>query len=255
MDRNIVQLARRHCVTSRPPRGGRGSQLGFFRPILVKLTVAPREGGVDRNPCPVRGSRGVPSRPPRGGRGSQHPLPLEVPYPMPCRPPRGGRGSQRDCPDCQDGQGWSPPARGAWIATFVGSYMGRQGIVAPREGGVDRNYGTVPHAAVQQSRPPRGGRGSQRVASRPASGLRGRPPRGGRGSQRQEPGFREARRLSPPARGAWIATLHSGRAHKSVFVAPREGGVDRNNHLRASERPRRRRPPRGGRGSQRSARA
>ena len=64
----------------------------------------------------------------------------------------------------------SPPARGAWIATSVGGApTADYGVVASREGGVDRNTRVLRRRSRhsrQDGRLPRGGRGSQPVLCR-----------------------------------------------------------------------------------------
>ena len=197
----------------RPPRGGRGSQLLRRAHEQHAARVAPREGGVDRN----------------RGRSSGTPLPKPSP------PARGAWIATRTPPRTSPATPGSPPARGAWIATG-GRHSHRQGpLVAPREGGVDRNSrrafssahrrcsrpprggrGSQPHPAALDgvlagSRPPRGGRGSQLFGGKALRATKdGRPPRGGRGSQpHAEPAAQGVHRvLSPPARGAWIATRY-----------------------------------------------
>ena len=100
--------------------------------------------------------------------------------------------------------------------------------VASREGGVDRNLEAA-HGLADPC---------------------GRLPRGGRGSQLSDLRVCQRVHLSPPARGAWIATSGLLCWSEVVGVASREGGVDRNYiHPPASGWPRGR-LPRGGRGSQ-----
>ena len=109
------------CRRKSPPARGRGSQHRFNRRSTVwqRTAVSP--------PARGRGSQQVTESPedvlffgrlPRGGRGSQ---PVLVTGPEDVlffgRLPRGGRGSQHAQGRHHDRRSWSPPARGAWIAT------------------------------------------------------------------------------------------------------------------------------------------
>ena len=180
------------------------------------------------------------SRLPRGGRGSQPMTSATLPAPVDVASREGGvdrnlrSRSPRRCVR-------SPPARGAWIATSL----------------EDEAIGSG-----RQGRLPRGGRGSQQAVLESEINSRSacRLPRGGRGSQLPQAGDDSiVQRVSPPARGAWIATRTRGRAGRfarsppargawiATFtytpiagdqcsrVASREGGVDRN-YLSAYQR-------------------
>ena len=249
MDRNS-SMASYAAVPAVAPREGGVDRNTDVPGLLGRFVeVAPREGGVDRNDWPYAST----------GNGR-------------CRPPRGGRGSQLLGQCLETDATASPPARGAWIATARRSPKWRPGSVAPREGGVDRNIARLmpsPRAWVApreggvdrniipsqgtrpaECRPPRGGRGSQRRSRRPRGSARRRPPRGGRGSQPVEGVRFDLARVSPPARGAWIATCRRGTGSRRARVAPREGGVDRNIRREPCLLAGACRPPRGGRGSQ-----
>ena len=205
---------------------------------------------MDRNGGPARFTRRWTSRLPRGGRGSQQAARADVVGPD-GRLPRGGRGSQLTTRSSFTVPSGSPPARGAWIATLHPHEEKRGPAVASREGGVDRNTTSAASCGLPTSRLPRGGRGSQRVRVIGSEAMGLSPPaRGAWIATTCLPSFLSCV-WSPPARGAWIATVDQVRASRHSCVASREGGVDRNvlcgggGWLSPA-----RRLPRGGRGSQ-----
>ena len=183
---------------------------------------------MDRNPVPASSSRGARRRLPRGGRGSQQ---------------RHQRG--------RDGHRPSPPARGAWIATWRVLEGPAAGEVASREGGVDRNRAYVSAIGSAIVSPPaRGawiatcllddGSGPVGVASREGGVDRNRagsPITGPENVASREGGVDRnvtssaasatpRCRLPRGGRGSQHATFRSRRQHADV--ASREGGVDRN---------------------------
>ena len=188
--------------------------------------VASREGGVDRNPapCPCRSAGSVASREGGVDRNVSSLLIRRI-----------GRVASREggvdrnlFGDPEREPDLSPPARGAWIATLHVPALAFDAWVASREGGVDRNIG-----AIRITRPIRvasreGGVDRNRVRFEALEDVGRRLPRGGRGSQRQlDPGV-QPEEVSPPARGAWIATSVPVAVRVGRLVASREGGVDRN---------------------------
>ena len=80
-----------------PPARGAWIETSRKWPHPSRALVAPRTGGVDRNPHGVT----IWSRPP-------------------CRPPHGGRGSKHSPRNIKARACMSPPARGAWIETHRG---------------------------------------------------------------------------------------------------------------------------------------
>ena len=165
------------------------------------------------------------------------------------RLPRGGRGSQHDFEAWRRLWRASPPARGAWIATrscprtahrgrrlprggrgsqHVAAMRSRPATVASREGGVDRNSTASVLARLAS------------VASR----------EGGVDRNCHHYGCTPPTAMSPPARGAWIATQRNLPPAPIPAVASREGGVDRNRIVTSRSASIGRRLPRGGRGSQ-----
>ena len=54
-----------------------------------------------------------------------------------CRAPRGARGLKYGAKEHIEEEGWSRPARGAWIEMGVPVLTVCDGVVAPREGRVD----------------------------------------------------------------------------------------------------------------------
>ncbi len=167
------------------------------------------------------------SRPPRGGRGSQ-PVRLDTdPQRGVGRPPRGGRGSQHGYQQGDNPCRCRPPRGGRGSQPHWERCAPRWGRSPPARG-----------AWIATTWPARRGTAA------------GRPPRGGRGSQLGGQDVRQRERLSPPARGAWIATRSACRAWHHKRVAPRAGGVDRNQALSRWAAVMSCRPPRGGRGSQ-----
>ena len=205
VDRNSLVAIRMSGSISRLPRGGRGSQHPEQANDTNATDVASREGGVDRNSRGLVEGEGSGGRLPRGGRGSQH-----------------MNNAQHTTARR------SPPARGAWIATFPSHLTPSIYPVASREGGVDRNASRSLAASGAGSRLPRGGRGSQPVPGLRPEALSGRLPRGGRGSQ-------PLRRHRYPALGGRLPRGGRGsqlpaprpQLHRTL-VASREGGVDRN---------------------------
>ena len=172
------------------------------------IHVASREGGVDRNQFLAAWYLASECRLPRGGRGSQH-VGVDLAGVLDLSPP--ARGAWIATP--LGASGWtlplSPPARGAWIATRCTRTRQASRRVASREGGVDRNQAGMVDELTRVRRLPRGGRGSQPEGASIRIDRLSRLPRGGRGSQ---PARRPAHRgspVSPPARGAWIATWRS----------------------------------------------
>ena len=255
----------------RPPRGGRGSQPSRHIRRSAAHRVALREGGVDRNTSWVssatssrvalreggvdRNTSGTivtpatKGRPPRGGRGSQR-AQLADQLARRRRPPRGGRGSQHEFAGDVAARPRRPPRGGRGSQQSRGRAP-RSAAASPSARGAWIATTSGRWARTSSSRrPPRGGRGSQHHVEGRCGLRRSRPPRGGRGSQ-------QFRRAEP---------------HGNVWVALREGGVDRNHHRRrerqAEASPSARgawiatfralalgcwpgcRPPRGGRGSQ-----
>ena len=213
----------------RLPRGGRGSQLWVRAMARRGSAVASREGGVDRNIRDCVAGNPTPGRLPRGGRGSQPFHHFGVATGDHRRLPRGGRGSQLRYGVRRRGHGWSPPARGAWIATPQFYNYGTDRIVASREGGVDRNSWRTRLSTVSWMSPPARGAWIATPSSPACGGSRpGRLPRG----------------------GAWIATTWQRRSRPTSAVASREGGVDRNVIALRQMGAYVSRLPRGGRGSQ-----
>ena len=190
-------------------------------------SVASREGGVDRNPPQPRG-RVHRRRLPRGGRGSQ-PHSVFPPVRCDCRLPRGGRGSQHPANRTYHLDAESPPARGAWIATFCGRTPANAPKSPPARGAwiatcltgtLTRSVASPPARGAwiatvisvgtvcAWSRLPRGGRGSQPRTSGPLHPRLGVASReGGVDRNPALPGHFIRGSVSPPARGAWIATL------------------------------------------------
>ena len=188
----------------RAPRGARGSQRVRQGQPVGEDVVAPREGRVDRNASSRVTFHSCIGRAPRGARGSQPPL-IAIPLPLLL----------------------SRPARGAWIATpITPSRSLRNGLVAPREGRVDRNLCAPTYSLGTGRRAPRGARGSQRDSS--ASIF--------------------ARIFVAPREGRVDRNLQSGTlARLRERRAPR-GGVDRNLSVWAVRFGSPSCPPRGGRG-------
>ena len=197
---------------------------------LRETRVAPRAGGVDRNINGGPSTSSARSPPARGAwiatcggiarweRWGQR------------RPPRGGRGSQHRAQQ---------------------RVLGRHGRVAPRAGGVDRNFLLAITLPPRLASPPaRGAWIATRDRSSRSIRRTGRPPRGGRGSQPVRRSTERGRRRSPPARGAWIATCQDSSEAVQRGSPPARGAW-----IATAAAGRRRggdtgRPPRGGRGSQ-----
>ena len=101
-------------------------------------------------------------------------------------------------------------------------------VVASREGGVDRNASITRIAARDQCRLPRGGRGSQLTQGGAMFEVRESPPARGAWIATLPSLEGPLCSSSPPARGAWIATRCAPKPQRWHPVASREGGVDRN---------------------------
>ena len=171
------------------------------------------------------------------------------------RPPRGGRGSQPQLDEEPLLARASPPARGAWIATPASSPEAREAGVAPREGGVDRNHSTVTWSIDDERRPPRGGRGSQQPRQRDHRHRQHVAPReGGVDRNMTERMGIDPATMSPPARGAWIATATGCTARPASRSRPPRGGRGSQPSAACRTDGGARRPPRGGRGSQQQLR-
>ena len=138
VDRNAPWSRTIAVVSCRLPRGGRGSQRvvgGWCRSAAEGRL--PRGGRGSQQLAPVQPDTGE-GRLPRGGRGSQLRVEL-VRHLRGGRLPRGGRGSQHLGVDFVVGRLGRLP-RGGRGSQPVGSLgSGRSGLVASREGGVDRN--------------------------------------------------------------------------------------------------------------------
>ena len=122
----------------------------------------------------------------------------------------------------------SPPARGAWIATHTSGGIRPPWDVASRAGGVDRNQPLIalPHTCSVASR---AGGVDRNVYWSGTEFVRDVASRAG-GVDRNSGCHRAScsRTTSPPARGAWIATLSHPKTDNPRWVASRAGGVDRN---------------------------
>ena len=143
------------------------------------LPVASREGGVDRNTPARDGIHTRGGRLPRGGRGSQHSRGCYRAHPPPVASREGG--VDRNTLEGATGRTppRSPPARGAWIATSASGANATSALGSPPARGA-----WIATPARQCPRPshrgrlPRGGRGSQPVATLEglqAYGRRDRP--------------------------------------------------------------------------------
>ena len=178
--------------------------------VSPRRAVAPREGGVDRNTITRTAPQSIWKSPPARGAWIATPAWRRM---LPClqSPPARGAWIATLRDSCRLLELGSPPARGAWIATSFPHKVRAQQNVAPREGGVDRNDGPAARAGQLDVAPREGGvdRNPSRESDLTLPGCR--PPRGGRGSQRVGAGLEVAALESPPARGAWIAT--SGESH------------------------------------------
>ena len=210
----------------RLPRGGRGSQLVVCRVYTDGGRRLPR-GGRGSQPHDTAGSDQAGGRLPRGGRGSQHPEGSATAR-RDVASREGGVDRNMSRPPGSGGARASPPARGAWIATFIRSV-----------------------SALQASRLPRGGRGSQLLDPVVLGHARGRLPRGGRGSQPVGVDDHGGRAGSPPARGAWIAnTVQSSGSNAASRSPPARGAWIATMRDARSWSSTGSRLPRGGRGSQ-----
>ena len=103
--------------------------------------------------------------------------------------------------------GSSPPARVAWIETWIAHYAAACGYVATREGGVDRNDKKINALAARHCVATREGGVDRNTLLITCIYL-----------------FMS----SPPARVAWIETSLQNLQFRLRTVATREGGVDRN---------------------------
>ena len=235
----------------RSPRGGRGSQHHRWRCLPCWRPRRSPRGGVDRNlpSAPLTAPPGL-SLPARGAwiatfagwreriRGAR-------------RSPRGGRGSQHLGESARCGvDRESLPARGAWIATCSMMLENGDVLVAPREGGVDRNMmAELTPCRVNPSLPARGAWIATLMRRDLGRCRSGSLPARGAWIATQVSRVAKASGQSLPARGAWIATTRCPLA-ATAAVAPREGGVDRNTKQLSTRVEEGSRSPRGGRGSQ-----
>ena len=124
-------------------------------------------------------------------------------------------------------EGWSPPAREAWIETKHPQGRSWPAISSP----------PAREAWIETDTP-------RLTCARSPSRL----PRGRRGLKRDVPALIEVQHASPPAREAWIETVIMRHKARTKFVASRAGGVDRNGYHAPQGAYKVRRLPRGRRG-------
>ena len=246
----LTDELRQGAITRRLPRGGRGSQPGARSAWSPSRPASPpARGAWIATPC-GRGRGSRPGSPPargawiatpsircrtaltvvasrEGGVDRNDQTDHIMASGMSSPPARGAWIATRSAPGpCSSP--WSPPARGAWIATTSRGRCCADTAVASREGGVDRNPLNVTSGLRPESRLPRGGRGSQPV-------LRHHPP---------------PAPPSPPARGAWIATVPRRTWSRCGLSPPARGAWIATHAIARARQTRTRRLPRGGRGSQ-----
>ena len=183
VDRNYRIWGEESQGDGRLPRGGRGSQQLRVERSVQWRNVASREGGVDRNLLWDGEIAADLGRLPRGGRGSQ----------------LVGDRSNVALP-------WSPPARGAWIATPSPPMMSVSSPVASREGGVDRNLQSQDEAYGAAVASREGGVDRNRMVQRRQLRVGVASREGGVDRNSNTPLQTLTLQASPPARGAWIAT-------------------------------------------------
>ena len=125
--------------------------------------------------------------------------------------------------------GGSPPARVAWIETWVSRDCLATTYVATREGGVDRNAHVTLDIAGVAVATREGGVDRNAMLKAVSTNRTGSPPaRVAWIETSSDLHTLTGNLLSPPARVAWIETYASTFLLWVSFVATREGGVDRN---------------------------